>query len=223
MEEKTLKEPSYTVGKLGTFIVFGVLTIVLVFAAEQMGGVLQAALTVHGIIGGPMLGGLHPGDVHPICEYLEKLFNYNAFSDLVISLLIRLLHAFALELKHRAIERKASHCFSLLFVIPMKQRIACVGYLVTSISFVVPFRNTSFYLLRINCATGCVDGFGERDRDRHVVRDGRLLESPLQPRGIPLLRQLHRSLLQRHPRRQQDVRTRDHHQQVSHPTFDYLF
>ncbi|GIX67593.1 sodium-coupled monocarboxylate transporter 2 [Caerostris darwini] len=37
-------------------IVFGVLTIVLVFAAEQMGGVLQAALTVHGIIGGPMLG-----------------------------------------------------------------------------------------------------------------------------------------------------------------------
>ncbi|GIY33833.1 sodium-coupled monocarboxylate transporter 1 [Caerostris darwini] len=35
---------------------FGVLSIVLVFAAEQMGGVLQAALTIHGIVGGPMLG-----------------------------------------------------------------------------------------------------------------------------------------------------------------------
>lgn len=35
---------------------FGLLSIVLVLVAEQLGGILQAASTIHGIVGGPMLG-----------------------------------------------------------------------------------------------------------------------------------------------------------------------
>ncbi|XP_035227704.1 sodium-coupled monocarboxylate transporter 2-like [Stegodyphus dumicola] len=37
-------------------LTYGLLSIALVFVAEQLGGVLQAALTIHGIVGGPMLG-----------------------------------------------------------------------------------------------------------------------------------------------------------------------
>lgn len=37
-------------------LLFGLLSIALVFVAQQLGGVLQAALTIHGIVGGPMLG-----------------------------------------------------------------------------------------------------------------------------------------------------------------------
>ncbi|CAL1266319.1 unnamed protein product [Larinioides sclopetarius] len=47
---------------------FGVLSIILVFAAEQMGGVLQAALTIHGIVGGPMLGAFTLGMFIPFAN-----------------------------------------------------------------------------------------------------------------------------------------------------------
>lgn len=36
-------------------MVYGLISIGLVFVAQQLGGVLQAALTIHGIVGGPML------------------------------------------------------------------------------------------------------------------------------------------------------------------------
>ncbi|XP_054710071.1 sodium-coupled monocarboxylate transporter 2-like [Uloborus diversus] len=36
--------------------VYGLLSIALVIVAQQLGGVLQAALTIHGVVGGPMLG-----------------------------------------------------------------------------------------------------------------------------------------------------------------------
>ncbi|GBM82981.1 Sodium-coupled monocarboxylate transporter 1 [Araneus ventricosus] len=47
---------------------FGVISIVLVFVAEQMGGVLQAALTIHGIVGGPMLGAFTLGMFIPFAN-----------------------------------------------------------------------------------------------------------------------------------------------------------
>ncbi|KAF8763801.1 Sodium-coupled monocarboxylate transporter 2 like protein [Argiope bruennichi] len=47
---------------------FGILSIALVFAAEQMGGVLQAALTIHGIVGGPMLGAFTLGMFVPFAN-----------------------------------------------------------------------------------------------------------------------------------------------------------
>lgn len=39
-----------------TALVYGFLAILLVMVAQQLGGVLQAALSVHGMVGGPMLG-----------------------------------------------------------------------------------------------------------------------------------------------------------------------
>ncbi|GBN85231.1 Sodium-coupled monocarboxylate transporter 2 [Araneus ventricosus] len=47
---------------------FGVISIALVFVAEQMGGVLQAALTIHGIVGGPMLGAFTLGMFIPFAN-----------------------------------------------------------------------------------------------------------------------------------------------------------
>ncbi|XP_067122328.1 sodium-coupled monocarboxylate transporter 1-like [Centruroides vittatus] len=48
-----------------TAFVYGVLAIVLVFVAQQLGGVLQAALSIHGMVGGPMLGLFSLGMIFP--------------------------------------------------------------------------------------------------------------------------------------------------------------
>lgn len=53
---KDISEVSATRLTKGLAMSFGFLSIALVYVAQQLGGVLKAALTVHGIVGGPMLG-----------------------------------------------------------------------------------------------------------------------------------------------------------------------
>lgn len=48
-----------------TALVYGILAILLVFVAQQLGGVLQAALSIHGMVGGPMLGLFTLGMIFP--------------------------------------------------------------------------------------------------------------------------------------------------------------
>ncbi|XP_041484312.1 sodium-coupled monocarboxylate transporter 1-like isoform X2 [Lytechinus variegatus] len=51
-----IEEKKYTLVTKGLALFFGVLCIGMTYVASQLGGVLQAALSIFGMIGGPMLG-----------------------------------------------------------------------------------------------------------------------------------------------------------------------
>ncbi|XP_069973658.1 sodium-coupled monocarboxylate transporter 1 isoform X1 [Penaeus vannamei] len=53
---KTISERASTVASKLLSLLFGLLTFALVFVAEQLGGVLSAALSIFGMVGGPLLG-----------------------------------------------------------------------------------------------------------------------------------------------------------------------
>lgn len=53
---KTISERASTVASKLLSLFFGLLTFALVFVAEQLGGVLSAALSIFGMVGGPLLG-----------------------------------------------------------------------------------------------------------------------------------------------------------------------
>lgn len=68
---------------VGFCVSFGVLSLALVFVVEQLGGVLQATLTLNGLIGGVTLGlfslGIFFKSANAKVKYLHsKMYNQNS-------------------------------------------------------------------------------------------------------------------------------------------------
>ncbi|KAG8182483.1 hypothetical protein JTE90_020401 [Oedothorax gibbosus] len=93
-------------------VFFGLLSIALVFVAEQMGGVLQAALTIHGIVGGPMLGVFTLGMFFPFAN------TWGASTGLVSGFVMAMwfgMGAFASHPYHPEAPRSYHNCSDLYF------------------------------------------------------------------------------------------------------------
>ncbi|GFQ79989.1 sodium-coupled monocarboxylate transporter 2 [Trichonephila clavata] len=96
----------------GLAMCFGLLCIALVFAAEQMGGVLQAALTIHGIVGGPMLG------VFTLGMFIPFANTWGASIGLVCGFVIAMwfgMGAFASQPFHPEAPRSYENCTELYY------------------------------------------------------------------------------------------------------------
>ena len=61
-------------------VVFGGLTIGMAYVASQLGGVLQAALSISGIVGGPIVGVFTLAILFPFANSYVSAFNVMLFT-----------------------------------------------------------------------------------------------------------------------------------------------